>query len=209
MRVDTRYPLVRERHRRANLAALGDLLDAMAADIAARNDAGARVLLAKRWDAVLRDVLLSRNTSTASEIALLVAHALGADYDPAIMDAWLLRNAEIAASTINDKTREHLDATDDVDSVLTEMTTSRRASIALSIVTTAAGFASRDVATHSGASAKIWRVHSTNPRSSHARMRGETVPVGERFSNGLDWPGDFEGGADEAANCHCSLTILA
>jgi hypothetical protein len=210
MRVDTAYPLLRERHRRANLAALGELFEAMAADVAARFDAGARVLLATRWDAALRDVLLERNTATATEVAGLVATALGADYDPAIMAAWLARNAEIGAASINDAMRERLDGADadQVDAALTELTGSRAAYVAGSIVTTIAGFAARDVAVHAGAAAKVWKVNSNDPRSQHARMRGETVPVDRLFSNGMDWPGDPDGGADEVANCRCSMTIL-
>lgn len=210
-RVDTAYPYVRERHRVANLRALGSILAAMAEDVQARYDAGARVLLAKRWDAAIRDVLLARNTATATEISGLVAHALGADYDPEVMASWLALNAEFGASAITERTREHLAAAEDADevaAVLDEVKSSRAESYALSMVTSIAGFAARDVAVHSGAAAKIWRTNSTNPRSAHARMRGQTIPVGERFSNGMDWPGDYEGGADEVANCRCSLTIL-
>ena len=36
-------------------------------------------------------------------------------------------------------------------------------------------------------------------------MNGETVPLGETFSNGMDGPGDFAGGADEVAGCQCDL----
>jgi len=36
-------------------------------------------------------------------------------------------------------------------------------------------------------------------------MAGETVPLGELFSNGMDGPGDPAGGADEVAGCTCDL----
>jgi len=91
--------------------------------------------------------------------------------------------------------------------VLELLQTSDAAMYAESMVTAVAGFASRDVAVKAGA-VKVWKTNSTNPRSAHARMNGESVPAGERFSNRMDWPGDSSGGADEVANCKCSLTIL-
>jgi hypothetical protein len=36
-------------------------------------------------------------------------------------------------------------------------------------------------------------------------MDGETVPLGELFSNGMNGPGDYSGGADEVAGCTCDL----
>lgn len=40
------------------------------------------------------------------------------------------------------------------------------------------------------------------------RLAGETVPVGERFRNGADWPGDsFSLPVSEVANCHCEVVV--
>ena len=36
-------------------------------------------------------------------------------------------------------------------------------------------------------------------------MDGEEVALGEPFSNGMDGPGDYSGGADEVAGCTCDL----
>ena len=55
---------------------------------------------------------------------------------------------------------------------------------------------------------KTWVVTSSNPRSSHAALDGETVPYDEPFSNGMNWPGDAANGdAAEVANCQCVLDI--
>jgi hypothetical protein len=54
---------------------------------------------------------------------------------------------------------------------------------------------------------KTWRVTSTNPRTAHVRMNGETVPIGDKFSNGMNWPGDPRGGPDEVAGCECSVDL--
>lgn len=42
-------------------------------------------------------------------------------------------------------------------------------------------------------------------RDSHARIDGESIPENERFSNGLRYPGDPEGNAQEIYNCRCTL----
>jgi hypothetical protein len=36
-------------------------------------------------------------------------------------------------------------------------------------------------------------------------MDGETVGLNEPFSNGMNGPGDYGGGADEVAGCTCDL----
>ena len=42
-------------------------------------------------------------------------------------------------------------------------------------------------------------------RDSHRIMDGETVPVGEQFSNGCEYPGDPDGPPEEIWNCRCTL----
>lgn len=42
-------------------------------------------------------------------------------------------------------------------------------------------------------------------RPSHVALDGERVPVGEKFSNGLLYPGDPEGDPEEVYNCRCTL----
>ena len=51
----------------------------------------------------------------------------------------------------------------------------------------------------------LMRVNSSNPRDEHLAMAGETVGIRERFSNGMRWPGDPAGGAENNANCQCSV----
>lgn len=59
-----------------------------------------------------------------------------------------------------------------------------------------------------GKTMKTWVVTSGNPRASHARMNGETVPYKEPFSNGAMWPCDIDNlSVEEVANCHCVLEI--
>lgn len=42
-------------------------------------------------------------------------------------------------------------------------------------------------------------------RSSHRMLDGEKVDIGEKFSNGLRFPGDSWGAAEEVYNCRCTL----
>lgn len=66
-------------------------------------------------------------------------------------------------------------------------------------------FGGHDAASASGLVRKTWRTGS-KPRPEHARMDGETVALGETFSNGLRWPADSTGDAKDNANCNCDLT---
>lgn len=72
--------------------------------------------------------------------------------------------------------------------------------------TEALSFGGHDAAEASGLGFKVWQTTSGNPRAQHAAVDGEKVPLGGVFSNGLRWPGDSTGDADETANCRCLLT---
>jgi hypothetical protein len=54
---------------------------------------------------------------------------------------------------------------------------------------------------------KTWVVTSDKPRPSHEAIDGETVPYGDPFSNGLYYPGDPTGSADETAGCTCLMLV--
>lgn len=219
-RIDTRFQHVRARRERATRDALSDLFDRQLDDVTARRESGSRTLLPKRWDGRLADVIYEQNRLTAREIASRVAKGLGSEaravWDLDVMDGWLQAVAASSAELINQATRDKLDeseAAEDVDDPIAHvfgiLLTSSVAMYARSMVTSTSGFASHEAGRRSDARVKIWRVNSTNPRSSHKRLNGESVPLDAKFSNGLEWPGDFEGGADEVANCKCSMTMLA
>jgi HK97 family phage portal protein len=72
--------------------------------------------------------------------------------------------------------------------------------------TEAMSFGGHDAAEASGVGFKVWQTTSSNPRAQHAAINGEKAPLGGVFSNGLRWPGDSTGDADETANCRCLLT---
>ena len=52
---------------------------------------------------------------------------------------------------------------------------------------------------------KIWHAaHDSRTRKSHLKVDEEIVPINERFSNGLMYPGDKDGDPSEWVNCRCS-----
>lgn len=46
-------------------------------------------------------------------------------------------------------------------------------------------------------------------RDSHRKLDGETIGVGETFSNGLRYPGDPDGPAEEVWNCRCTTCVAS
>lgn len=80
----------------------------------------------------------------------------------------------------------------------------RVAQIATSRTTTVSSFARTEGARQAGLRTKTW-VSSGSPNSRHSALDGETVPLGDTFSNGAAWPGDPVLGVDETAGCLCSV----
>lgn len=205
--VDASYGFVRNRHEEENRVALGSHFAEQHDDVAARSDAGASTLLSTAWDRRLAAVLLIRNRVTASDFAQRVARAFGADFDPELMEEWLALNAASGAESINAATRQRL-ADLDVDEVYNELAGPRLGYIAASVAATASNFGAHDAARASGATLKQWHVRSGNPRSTHAALNGAAIPIDGIFGNGQRWPGDPAGGAEEVANCRCSLSYV-
>ncbi len=169
----------------------------------------------KRWDRELKEDLLLLNRATALVWARHVASVMDAELDEDVMDAWLEEHSRVQAEEINATSKAKLDEAlkDDEDprgavSHLFEIwVTTRAASIAMSAVTSASSWGSREGARQSKLRTKTWQVNSGNPRADHAAMDGETAAIDEPFSNGMMWPGDPAGGADNNAGCECSLVF--
>lgn len=166
------------------------------------------------WGPRMRALVLEANTKTAEEFAALVAREFDGDHDPAVMAEWLAANAEVTADGINARTVERLERAADADQPLlavgdlfTTLSTVTAGVYAVGMVTTAANFGAQDAARKAGGRTKTWRVNSSNPRSQHASMSGQTVAIEETFSNGMLWPGDPAGGAENNANCSCSIVF--
>lgn len=168
------------------------------------------------WDGDLTSILHTLSKATAQAIGAKVATDLGGQYSSDEIASWLESNSATTAKKINQATADEItkalasagedDSLEDtIDGVFAGEVAARTNQISLTRVALVAGLASQVAARLSDAKTKTWVVTSGKPRPSHAQMSGETVPLGEVFSNGMNGPGDFSGGADEVAGCTCDL----
>lgn len=173
---------------------------------------------AERWDGELADDLTRVTRALADILGKAAADRLGFpdDYNTDQTVEFLRSVAERRAKSINETTKAQLDerieAPDgDPAHVFQVAEESRAAGVGALVATAVAGFAVREAAQQIAGRrdvkpVKTWVVNSNKPRSSHSSMDGETVPIDEPFSNGMQFPGDY-GDADEVAGCQCSLDI--
>lgn len=96
------------------------------------------------------------------------------------------------------------------DSIMQEMNTNEKRArlIAQQETMTSLSTGQYDMMVNAGAQTKTWHHMSITPdyRRDHRRMDGETVPIDAKFSNGLRFPRDPDGPADEVINCRCVCT---
>lgn len=204
-------PGVRAKLVDAHAAALRKLFAAQRTEALA-SVAQKAVFNAQTWDQALADLLEGLATATAKVLGAETASSLSGAFDVTAMSDWIRDNAMSSAQRINTTTLDQLaaaleDATDPagaITQVYDTLTGSRSDQIAATRVGVVGGRARRTAAAQNGAASKTW-VTGTNPRPDHAGMAGQTVPLGSRFSNGMDGPGDPSGGADEVAGCNCDL----
>ncbi|HET8768679.1 MAG TPA: phage portal protein, partial [Pedococcus sp.] len=174
--------------------------------------ASTKALDSTSWDDELAGLLSDLGTATAKAIGSAVAKQLGGTYDPSEIADWINENAVTSAKAINETTianlKAYLDSNEDdpdaVDGYFDGQVDARADSIATSRVAMVAGLSSLNAAGQSGAATKTW-VAGPKARASHAQMSGETVPIDDVFSNGMNAPGDPSGGADEVAGCNCDI----
>lgn len=214
---------------------LTGFFDRQRAAVTARLGAGWTVADAfddDRWNGELGDDLVGLATTMTAELATGVAERFGGTFDETRTAGYLTENARIAAENINATTKAQLAAafpstpaglmarkdttpllddgeedTDpmaDVAGVFDLAVGARAAEIATTRVASTAGFAEHEGASQAGVPYKVWNITSPRPRQGHPG-NGETVPMGEAFSNGARWPGDPDAGVDQVAGCTCTL----
>ncbi|QGH74492.1 portal protein [Arthrobacter phage Kuleana] len=175
---------------------------------------------ADRWNGELADDLFALSLSMSSALGSKQAEALG--FDPTSYDVdrtleFLKAVAASRAEWVNEATREQLEAaiadeSEDAPgpaSVFEAAVGQRSGSAGRALAATVGAFALTEAGRQLARdrTVKTWRTTSTDPRKSHARMDGETVPIDSKFSNGLDWPGDPVKGPDEVAGCECTVDV--
>jgi HK97 family phage portal protein len=191
-------------------AALGALAGKAKADVG-------EVFNRLRWDRELADDLLSVSSGVALAAAHKVLEDVGMDPELVSVDgmlAWLKAHAQGVATGINDTTEASLraalaedDPRSSVEHVFEVALGMRVASAAATEVTAMSGFGGREGARGAGLTHKTWRTTSKNPRPTHARLNGVTIPVESLFANGARWPGDSLLIDDEKAGCSCEVSF--
>ncbi|ALY08851.1 portal protein [Arthrobacter phage Galaxy] len=174
----------------------------------------------KRWNEELAADLFALARSVSSELGVKQAEALGFDataYDVDRTIEFLKAVAASRAEWVNEATRSQLeevlaDESGDgpgPESVFENAIGQRSGAAGYAVAAAVGAFALTEAGKQVAGdrAVKTWRTTSKNPRASHARMSGETVPVGEKFSNGLHWPGDPVKGPDEVAGCQCTVVV--
>jgi HK97 family phage portal protein len=214
---------LRDTLEQAHLEALLDYYAALRDDVKAGLGAKAETGPFSRevWDANLKTVLLALSRKTAEAMGEAQAAQLGSTFKMSAVEDWLDLNCELGAELFNDGTASTLadmlaaDFEDEaaklaaVDDTFDEggLMHARAGEQAVTRTTVVGEFAAHHAAEHAGDGViKTWETTSKKPRASHKAMNGEETPVGETFSNGMKYPGDWAGGFDEVANCRCTVS---
>jgi len=217
--LDTHWPELRERHELKWVEVLTRHYRRQEAAIMSRipeepgkSNIGGVWWDEERWDRELYEDLLRLNVLTAGAWASEFATRLEIEVSEERMLPWLQEHSRIEAAYINGQTRDQLtealrapephEVVKDLFLTAISVWTRRQA---VSGITTASSFGAHEAAQAGGLRMKTWRVNSSHPRDEHLAMHGETVGMRERFSNGMRWPGDPAGGAENNANCQCSV----
>lgn len=165
-----------------------------------------------RWDSELKSDLLRLNLNTATAFADEVYNKTGSSYSVEVMLPWLDNHSRIQAEGINTEMRDTIaaalnepDALDAVKTAFALAATTWAAQKAVTAVTSVANFGTNEAAKAGGLRSKTWRTNSGNPRPEHSALNGVTVGIGDVFPNGMKWPGDPAGSADDVAGCQCSV----
>lgn len=209
-RDELRSRLVDE-HRSALLDYFGRQSAAVQSALATK-DAG--LLAGDYWQVQLAALFRALAEVTARMLGGAVAAQLASEeFDPAVLAAWIVAGSHVASrgvteTTERDLTRALLDSDDPAQAARDYYANldARAEQIATTRVTVVGGMAEHEAAARSGARTKTW-ITGRHPRVTHEAMDGETVPMGQRFSNGMTGPGDPAGGADECAGCNCHLSF--
>ena len=180
----------------------------------------------ERWNKELAEDLFKEAFSMSSAIGKETVRKLfdNGEYDPdrteAFIQAMCKRRAEMVNQTTYKELQEALEADEDDEAlratpegVFENAEKNRADSAGLAFAGAVLAWSAMEAVRQNedrvgGKAYKTWVVTSSNPRASHAKMNGETVPYGEAFSNGAQWPGDIDNlSVEEVANCHCIMEI--
>lgn len=173
----------------------------------------------ERWNRELADDLEPVMQEIADAHGKEVAEAIGSEYNTEQTRNYLRTVAESQANAINKQSYSKLqlaiesdevepeDVFEELETVEADRTGSH---FALVMAGWAAVHEAPDQAEGQGVQKIIQKewITGPSPRMSHSLMNGEIVGIKERFSNGADWPGDFDLPPEESCNCNCSTAVI-
>lgn len=167
----------------------------------------------KRWDKELADDLEPELDEISDFHGELTAKLLGYGYDTDRTRKYIRTLAEARAEIINESTYSKLKDAEEPGGAFDKRALVDAVVIGGTLALTCAAFGTRESvqqAQENGFDRQVYKrwVTGDNPRPAHAAMNGEEVPIDEPFSNGLNWPGDDMGPADETCGCNCSTEII-
>lgn len=176
------------------------------------------------WNDALASTLVTLSTAGAVAAGTQVATKLlgtATKYDAATLLPWIQKNGSLSANRINGYVTGKVQAAVDAEGKDAPVEAVRTAvgavydwaamgyadQVATSRTTSVVGLAGMDAAKSNGATHKQW-VTGENPRDTHEGVSDETVGIDERFSNGMNAPGDPAGGPAETVNCNCDMEFI-
>jgi len=166
----------------------------------------------ERWNTEVGKDFYQLSWDTGMAWARWMADALAIGLNELVMKSYIEESARIAAEQMNLSTRIQIESAildaeprSALENVFFLALSSRVFYMATSRTTAMSNYGAFSAAYQGKVNTKTWKVNSDNPRHSHSVINGETVPIRSVFSNNLRWPGDYRGGAEENANCQCSV----
>lgn len=177
-----------------------------------------------RWNKELADDLTVIAEGQSEVMARRALRGIGVpddEYDPDRASEFLADMCRVRAEWVNETTRKELERALELEEagaeglkatpegVFENAIDNRSVSAGTAIASAVDGWSAIEAARQAGADAqKRWVTTSKNPRPSHAAMAGVTVGLDERFPNGMQWPGDWDGGPDEVCGCQCQIELV-
>ena len=172
----------------------------------------------ERWDSELAEDLLPVIIAIADKHGMDAADVMGTEYGVELTRAYLKKYAGIRAHMINSSTRDKLeDAVEDEEAEPADVFAKRENhdadGLGSALASAVAGWSMLE-AVRQGESqgytihgVKEW-VTGPRARQSHLAMNGERREIRDKFSNGGDWPGDFDLPPDESCGCNCHVDVI-
>lgn len=171
-----------------------------------------------------KDKLLPILTELLKQAGIDAVKLVGSDYDFQLRDnivSWLEKRADVFLTSINETTFKALqtqfeeslaagegreDLIKRIEQTYGNIEKNRAGLIARTEVHNATQYGTVQGYKQAGLTTKIWvATLDANTRDSHAVLDGEERPIDTPFSNGLMFPGDPNGPADEVINCRCVI----